>query len=108
VAAKVRELAQERQARAIDVLTELMESDDERVRLAAANSLLDRGSGRPSSEAELLSVRFRMEEALKRELSELSDEQLDQLAAGTSQQGTIDGFAAVAHTDETTTNEEGN
>jgi hypothetical protein len=111
VAGHVRDLARERQVRAIEVLTKLMESKDERVQLAAANAMLDRGSGRPSSEAEMLSVRLRIEAALKDDLDRLSDEQLNAMAAGApipKQQWTNGGPPAIAHTntDETETNEE--
>jgi HEAT repeat protein len=40
-------LAREHTDRAIDVLAKGLDSDDERIRLAAANSLLDRGFGKP-------------------------------------------------------------
>jgi hypothetical protein len=49
VAAEVRALAQEYSREAIDVLVDLMRhSADEKTRKAAADSLLDRGIGKPS------------------------------------------------------------
>lgn len=61
-AQRVRVLAQSRCARAIDVLTKIMEEGEtEKNRLAAANALLDRGIGRPvqsreEGEQELVSL----------------------------------------------------
>jgi hypothetical protein len=48
-AGRVRALARELTDDAMAVLQDLLGSQDERTRLAAANSILDRGWGRPSS-----------------------------------------------------------
>jgi hypothetical protein len=54
VAAEVRALARQHCPEAIDTLVRLMrESDDERVRLSAAESLLDRGVGKPAQAVEV-------------------------------------------------------
>jgi HEAT repeat protein len=53
IAQEVRELAQKHSAEAIKTLVELMTtSTDERIRLSAADSLLDRGIGKPTQAIE--------------------------------------------------------
>lgn len=50
---EVTELARENSARAIERLVELMDDEDGRVALAAANSILDRGYGKPKQSIEI-------------------------------------------------------
>lgn len=49
----VKRLARKNSTRAIHTLVRLMESDDERVALQAANALLDRAIGKPSQHVEM-------------------------------------------------------
>ena len=46
----VQKLCRKYGTKAVDVLASLMDDQDARIRLAAANSLLDRGFGRPSQQ----------------------------------------------------------
>jgi len=50
VSEKVRELASASAPRAFERLVELMESEDQRVAMAASNAVLDRAYGKPSAE----------------------------------------------------------
>jgi hypothetical protein len=50
---EAKELARAKSVEAIRRLVQLMESRDEKVSLAACNSILDRGLGRPSQAMEL-------------------------------------------------------
>ena len=52
LAGHVREIARQHTERAIQVLVRSLESTDERVRIAAANAILDRGFGKPGREEE--------------------------------------------------------
>lgn len=65
IAAKAREHTD----KAVEVLAEALDDEDRRVRIAAANSLLDRGYGKPIT----------MTADVSRKLDELGD---DELAAG--------------------------
>lgn len=62
-------IAREHCDRAIDVLAEALDDEDRRIRIAAANSLLDRGYGKPIT----------MTADVSKKLDELGD---DELAAG--------------------------
>lgn len=73
----VKELARARTDRAIAVLEEALESKDERIRVTAANALLDRGWGKPTSVDE--------EAVIREALQQLSDKAL----AAIEQQGRI-------------------
>lgn len=54
IAAEVRALAQKHSIEAINTLVELMRtSEDEKTRMAAADSLLDRGIGKPTQAVEM-------------------------------------------------------
>src|SRR4051812_2305772 len=64
--AEVEELARKRAPKAVRRLTQLMDSDDDRVALAACVALLDRGYGKPRSSDE-----ERIEERVERRLEEL-------------------------------------
>lgn len=72
-ASNLKEMARARTDRAIEVLTEAMESPDEKVRIMAANALLDRGWGKPTSVDE--------EAVLHDALKAYSDEALATLAS---------------------------
>jgi len=73
----LKEMARERTERALKVLDEALDSKDERVRISAANALLDRGWGKPASvdEAEILRA------TMTAHMEELSDEALAAIAA---------------------------
>jgi hypothetical protein len=70
VPAEVRQLARQHTAEAIERLVFWMKSKDPRASVAAANSLLDRGYGRP---AQLLDLTI---ETMTRRINELSDSEL--------------------------------
>jgi HEAT repeat protein len=46
----VKKLARTKSPAAIDKLVQLLDSEDERIALAAANSILDRGLGKPAQD----------------------------------------------------------
>jgi hypothetical protein len=50
ISAEVRDLVRSKAPRAFERLVDLMESQDERVAIAASNAVLDRAFGRPASE----------------------------------------------------------
>ncbi|MCC6808249.1 MAG: hypothetical protein IT381_12575 [Deltaproteobacteria bacterium] len=82
--AYLRELALQHTDRAIAVLAESLEDDDARVRIAAANSILDRAYGKPGhAEGEADEAR-RRELVLQRDLkaaATMSTEELRAIAA---------------------------
>jgi HEAT repeat protein len=49
----VKKLARTKSPAAIDTLVKLLDSDDERIQLAAANSILDRGLGKPAQDVNI-------------------------------------------------------
>lgn len=67
--AEVRALAQQHSRKAIEVLASLLDSDDEKSKIAAANSILDRAVGKPpqaivgDDESDPVSVRVTEERA---------------------------------------------
>lgn len=72
--AALRELCREYTHDAVKVLTDALVSADERLRVDAAKSLLDRGWGKPSSEIDIhLTV--------QRQLEGMTTEELERLAA---------------------------
>lgn len=74
VVAEVRELARQHTTLAIETLAKIAkEADRDAARVAAANSLLDRGWGRPLTEIEV-------KLALLKELESRTDSQLERLA----------------------------
>lgn len=72
----VRELARANTVRAIETLVRALDASDDRVRIAAANMLLDRGWGRPSSEAERLACEKAEANSVSERLRGLSREEL--------------------------------
>lgn len=73
VLGRVRELAQASTEIAVKTLIEALQDPDGRVRVAAANSLLDRGHGKPGSVDE--------EKVIREELAKMSDEAIEALHA---------------------------
>lgn len=65
-------LAREHTERAIEVLSEALEDDDAKYRIAAANSLLDRGHGKPLTAT--IQVPTTRAQALR--LASMSDEEI--------------------------------
>lgn len=71
--AALRELCRQYTHDAVKVLTDALKSEDERLRVDAAKSLLDRGWGKPSSEIDLHITTMR-------ELEGMTTEQLERIA----------------------------
>jgi hypothetical protein len=67
---EVRDLARQNSTTAIERLVHWMKSDDPRASVAACNSILDRGFGRP---AQLLDLSI---DAVSRRITELSDDEM--------------------------------
>jgi hypothetical protein len=67
---EVRDLARQHTTTAIERLVHWMNSNDPRASVAAANSILDRGYGKP---AQLLDLSI---DAVSRRISELTDEEM--------------------------------
>lgn len=73
VLGRVRELAQASTEIAVKTLIEALQDPDGRVRVAAANSLLDRGHGKPGAVDE--------EKVIREELAKMTDEAIEALHA---------------------------
>jgi HEAT repeat protein len=73
ISGHVRELAQARTEEAVRTLVEALQDPDGRVRVAAANSILDRGHGKPGAVDE--------EKVIREELAKMSDEAIEALHA---------------------------
>lgn len=78
----VRELAQANTERAIQTLVDALDSADERIRLSAANALLDRGWGRASSEAERIAAMRDERDDVRARLAGKSRAELLDIATG--------------------------
>lgn len=83
VPAALRERFQELSPKAIDVLEKALESEDERTRIEAAKTLLDRAIGKPhqSQSVELTETSQKVEKVQGR-LAELTEDDLAAVIAG--------------------------
>lgn len=80
VVQELRELAREHTATALNTLIELMQNDPNgKVRLEAANSVLDRGYGKPSQS---VCVDADVRSTVTKKLADLTDEELAEIAKG--------------------------
>lgn len=77
VVGHVRDLAQAHIDKCVTVLIDLLASENENIRLAAARELLDRGCGKPAAVDE--------EKVIREELAKMTDEALEALHAAEQQ-----------------------
>lgn len=88
-AQQIVEKAQENAEKALKALIDLMGSDDERVKLAAAMAILDRGLGKPKQT---------IEDGRKQEIGDYSTDELRAIA-GISSARTIEATASTTEPD---------